>query len=99
MSETATRRGGLNQFLNSIADSGLDALRAIRGRRGTERDIAALCQELLTTTGEATGTAVAREVVAAYRTLDDAGRRLRPARQPTAARVTSDSVSGCSSRM
>ena len=75
MSETATRRGGLNQFLNSIADSGLDALRAIRGRRSADRDIVALCQELLTTTGEATGTAVAREVVAAYRALDDASRR------------------------
>ncbi len=75
MSETAARRGGLNQFLNSIADSGLEALRAIRGRRSSERDIAALCQELLTTTGEATGTAVAREVVAAYRSLDDNGRR------------------------
>jgi malonyl-CoA decarboxylase len=75
MNEQSERRPGLNQFLNSIADSGLEALRAIRGRRGPERDIVALCHELLTTTGEATGTAVAREVVAAYRALDEAGRR------------------------
>lgn len=75
MSNDAVRRsGGVNQFLNAIADSGLDALRAIRGRRSAERDIVALCRELSSTDGEATGTAVAREVVSAYRSLDSDGR-------------------------
>ncbi|MEX1107944.1 MAG: malonyl-CoA decarboxylase [Dongiaceae bacterium] len=71
-----TRRpGGVNQFLNAIADAGLDALRAIRGVRTAERDVVVLGEELLSTRGEASGTAVAREMVTHYRELDADGRR------------------------
>lgn len=68
------RSGGLDQFLDVIADAGLDVLRAIRGRRIANRDIGALGEELLSTRGEASGTAVAREMVASYRKLDSAER-------------------------
>jgi malonyl-CoA decarboxylase len=76
MTAPDTRRsGGLNQFLNSIADAGLDALRAIRGHSGAGRDAETLGNELLSTLGEASGTAVAREMVVYYRNLDKTGRR------------------------
>jgi malonyl-CoA decarboxylase len=72
--QDSRRSGGVNQFLDAIADAGLDVLRAIRGRRIANRDVGALGEELLSTRGEASGTAVAREMVAHYRKLDPAGR-------------------------
>jgi malonyl-CoA decarboxylase len=72
--QDSRRSGGVNQFLDVIADAGLDVLRAIRGRRIANRDIGALGEELLSTRGEASGTAVAREMVAHYRKLDSAER-------------------------
>lgn len=64
-----TSRNWLTGLLNTIADSGRDLLRD-RGRT----DIQALCHDLLSLRGEASGTAIAREVVQRYRALDDAGR-------------------------
>jgi malonyl-CoA decarboxylase len=61
----------LDQLLNSIADAGRDLLRG-RGRR---RTVEALARDLLSTRGEASGTALARELVEAYRTMTDPQRR------------------------
>ena len=72
--QDSRRPGGVNQFLDAIADAGLDVLRALRGRRNADRDVGALGEELLSTHGEASGTAVAREMVAHYRDLDSIGR-------------------------
>ncbi len=61
----------VNQFLISIADAGRDLLRLRSNRR---RDIVALCRDLLSTRGEASGTALAREVVEAYLAMDGEAR-------------------------
>ena len=61
----------LDQLLNSIADAGRDLLRG-RGRR---RTVAALARDLLSTRGEASGTALARELVEAYRIMTEPQRR------------------------
>ncbi len=60
----------VNQLLISIADAGRDLLR-LRQRR---RDIGALCRDLLSTRGEASGTALAREVMEAYLAMDGEAR-------------------------
>ena len=61
----------VNQLLISIADAGRDLLR-LRGNR--RRDIVALCRDLLSTRGEASGTALAREVMEAYLAMDGEAR-------------------------
>ena len=65
----------LNQFLNSIADVGRDLWqrRAGNGRRSRDA-LRALCDDLLSTRGEASGIAVAREVAQTYDTLDEGAR-------------------------
>lgn len=65
----------LNQFLNSIADVGRDLWqrRSTTGRRSQDA-LRALCDDLLSTRGEASGIAVAREVAQTYETLDDTSR-------------------------
>lgn len=66
------RQGRINQLLNSVADAGRELLR--RGApavRLQPRPIDALCRELLSTRGEASGTALARDVDEAYRAMDD----------------------------
>ncbi len=61
----------VNQFLTSIADAGRELLR-LRGNR--RPDIAALCRDLLSTRGEASGTALAREVMDAYLAMEEEAR-------------------------
>ncbi len=60
----------VNQFLTSIADAGRDLLR-LRNRR---RSIEILCRDLLSTRGEASGTALAREVVEGWLAMDETAR-------------------------
>jgi malonyl-CoA decarboxylase len=63
----------LDQLWTSIADAGRDLVRnRLGGRRRTT--IQALCRDLLSTRGEASGAALARELVEAYRTMTDAER-------------------------
>ena len=67
------RRSRLNQVLNSVADAGRDLLR--RGSpagRLRERSPGGLCDALLSTRGEASGTALARDVADAYRAMSPA---------------------------
>lgn len=61
----------VNALLTSIADAGRELLR-IGGQR--RPDIDRLCHDLLSTRGEASGAALARELVEAYRALDRDGR-------------------------
>jgi malonyl-CoA decarboxylase len=65
----------LNQFLNSIADAGRDLWqrRSGNGRRSPDA-LRGLCDDLLSTRGEASGIAVARDVARSYDTLDEADR-------------------------
>ena len=66
------RSSMVNQIWTSIADAGRDLLRGrLSGRR---RGIEALCRDLLSTRGEASGAALAREVVETFRALPDAER-------------------------
>ena len=62
----------VDQLLTSIADAGRELLRNRlgRGRRGIE----ALCRDLLSTRGEASGAALAREVVQTLRAMPAAER-------------------------
>jgi len=57
---------------SSIAETGREWLRLGRGNR--RRDILGLCRELLSARGEASGTALAKEVVDAWQELDEDGR-------------------------
>jgi malonyl-CoA decarboxylase len=63
----------VNQLWSSIADAGRELL---RGRLGPRRrdGLEDLCRHLLSTRGEASGAALAREVVEAYRSLTADGR-------------------------
>ena len=65
----------VQSFLTGIADAGRDLLL----RRGTQvepvGDVRALCVSLLSQKGEALGTALARELIQAYRELDKPGRQ------------------------
>jgi malonyl-CoA decarboxylase len=66
------RSGMVNQIWTSIADAGRDLLRGrVSARR---RGIEALCRDLLSTRGEASGAALAREVVETLRAMPDAER-------------------------
>lgn len=65
----------VNQFLNSIADAGLDFLLATtRARKPSPRTPVRSCRELLSTLGEASGTAIARDIVIAYGRMDETER-------------------------
>jgi malonyl-CoA decarboxylase len=66
------RRGFVRTVIDSIADAGRDLLERRPSRRGS--GIAELSEDLLTQKGEASGTALAREVLDAYRALDADGR-------------------------
>jgi hypothetical protein len=62
----------VSQLWSSIADAGRDLL---RGRVGSRRpSLDQLCRDLLSTRGDASGAALAREVVEAYRSLADSER-------------------------
>ena len=61
-----------DQLWTSIADAGRDL---IRGRlSGRKRTIQTLCRDLLSTKGEASGAALARELVEAYHAMSEAER-------------------------
>ena len=67
------RRSRLNQVLNSVADAGRELLlRRSPAGRLRERSPGALCDALLSTRGEASGTALARDVADAYRAMTPA---------------------------
>ena len=68
---------GFNSFLDSVADAGLDwLLRRVgvdgRGMGGNPYD---MCRELLSTRGEASGTALARRLLDTYEAMDRDARR------------------------
>jgi malonyl-CoA decarboxylase len=61
----------LNNFLHSVADAGLVLLRGrLLSSDESEKSLAELCHELLSTLGEASGTALARDIVDLYTGLD-----------------------------
>ena len=67
------RPSRLNQVLNSVADAGRELRR--RGAPTAKlhtRSPGALCKALLSTRGEASGTAIARDVADAYRAMNAA---------------------------
>ena len=67
------RSGMLDQLWTSIADAGRDLVRTrLHGRR--RPPIRDLCRDLLSTKGEASGAALARELVEAYRAMGEADR-------------------------
>ena len=60
-----------NQFLHSVADSGVELLRTrLRSTFGQSKTLTALCHELLSTRGEASGIAIARDIVNQFQNLD-----------------------------
>ncbi len=60
-----------NQFLHSVADTGMELLRIrLRSTLGQSKKLTVLCHELLSTRGEASGIAIARDIVNQYRDLD-----------------------------
>ena len=64
------RSGMLDQLWTSIADAGRDLVRTrLYGRR--RPSIRDLCRDLLSTKGEASGAALARELVEAYRAMGE----------------------------
>ncbi|WP_373086508.1 malonyl-CoA decarboxylase [Sneathiella sp.] len=63
----------VSQIFNSIADAGRDLL-DIRGGKARNHSIIGLCRDLLTQKGEASGIALAREVVEVWRALPEADR-------------------------
>ncbi len=69
----------INQLLNSIADAGRELWQRRTGDDSSSTDtIQALCDDLLSTRGEASGIAVARDVAHAYDALDANGRLVTP---------------------
>lgn len=63
-----------NEMLSVIVDRGRGLLDRGRERRPSGRDLASLAGELLTGRGEATGVALAKELLDSYAALDSAGR-------------------------
>lgn len=63
---------GVSSFFNNIADAGLDLLVRRRATGGEARrtDIEAQCEELLSTLGEASGTAIARRAMGLYEAMN-----------------------------
>ena len=66
----------LTQLMTSVADAGWELLRPSerKTRRGNAAALLDLCQILMSSRGEALGTALARDAVEAYRRLDGEGR-------------------------
>ncbi len=62
----------VDQLWVSLAEAGRELLRLGRGNR--RRDVLDLCRDLLSTRGEASGTALAREVVEAWLAMDEDAR-------------------------
>lgn len=61
-----------SDLLQSIADRGRSMI--MSGRGGTAKDLAGLCGDLLSSRGEASGVALAREILDRYDALDDAAK-------------------------
>ena len=62
----------LNQLLNSVADAGIELFRRrIPTKRPTPKDIAGWCEEIMSIVGEASGVAIARQIVTGYKGLND----------------------------
>ena len=77
MNDASQDKPGFNSFLHSVADAGLDwLLRRVgadgRSIGGNPHD---MCRELLSTRGEASGTALARRLLDAYEAMDRNARR------------------------
>ncbi len=67
-------RSRFMQAMTTIADAGREMIAPLFGG-DSQPTIDTLCRELLSQKGEALGTALAREVIDAYRTLDEDGKR------------------------
>ena len=65
----------LQEILNSIAESGRSLLDRSFGTAAAEKETTALARALISSRGEASGVAVARELVGRYRELDADGRK------------------------
>ena len=62
----------LNHLLNTVADAGLELFRLRATRKASSpATLVEFCRELLSTLGEASGVALARQIVEAYGSLDD----------------------------
>lgn len=60
-----------NSFLHNVADSGLELLRGrLRPGKGRPKSLQVLCHELLSTQGEASAIAIARDIVEQYHRID-----------------------------
>ncbi|MEX0923360.1 MAG: malonyl-CoA decarboxylase [Rhodovibrionaceae bacterium] len=66
----------LTQLMTSVADAGLELLRPSerKARRSSVAALQDLCRDLMSSRGEALGTALARDAVAGYRHLDTEGK-------------------------
>ncbi len=64
----------LNELLTAVADRGRALIEPRRDRRSTARTVPALVAALLSERGEASGAAIAADILATYRSLDAAGR-------------------------
>lgn len=65
----------LNHLLNTVADAGLEFFRPYTTRKVSSSDaMIERCDDLLSSLGEASGVALARQIVDAYGTIDDAER-------------------------
>jgi len=78
--DLSRRGGGVTRFLNSVADAGLAMVGMRRdqtaARQSYRPDFETACDDLLSTLGEAAGTAMARRVMNSYHALDDADKLL-----------------------
>lgn len=61
----------LNHLLNTVADAGLELFRRRSTRKPSPATLVEFCRELLSTLGEASGVALARQIVEGYESLDD----------------------------
>lgn len=62
----------LNHLLNTVADAGLELFRSRATRKASSpATLVEFCRELLSTLGEASGVALARQIVGAYGSLSD----------------------------
>ncbi len=62
----------LNQFFNAIADAGREIIHHGKRKYKTPGEhIAVLCKELLATEGEASGTAIARDILTIYKDMEE----------------------------
>lgn len=64
----------LNELLTAVAERGRSLIEPRRGRQSPARTLPALMTALLSERGEASGAAIAADILATYRSLDVAGR-------------------------